>query len=444
MKQILNHIALGITGLWLFTACENNYEPDFSQEADQRLNVQLTEYQTLLEGAPHGWKAMVKTGTNTGLFYYFDFKEGNEVAMLSDFNNGTATDIQESIWQLKGLQRPTLSFPVYSYVHLPADPKGSVNGGTNGKGLVSDHEFAITRVEGDTVFMEGLLRGSESFMIKATEQEKQAYQNGRIKQMMAHTLTYNEAYPYPYLEQGETSLPLAINEVAKVFSLIITGEEGKLNILSVPFSYSATGIFLWEEVKLNGTSFREIIWDADAEEYYVMAGGTRINFAYSPSPVIVDANPPLYQSIGREYTSVTVDPARLNGLPDAFLDIYNQSAAGLSTVGGLGIIMDYFTLTFDQSDVVTFTIRMHVPSGTVYYSNYKYVKSVDEQGKMTFTLKSMDSNANFIASGVKPLLDYIGGNMFGMQLVAYPRAGSFLAGMYPEGNADTYFFGILE
>ena len=142
MKNMKNTLLINvlIAACMVLAGCDDNYETIFPETPDDRVKKSLEEYNTLLMSAPYGWKASLYTGTGAGYFYYLDFNENGSVTMLSDFNQSAAGEPMTSEWVVKALQRPTLSFTSYSYIHLPADPDGNINNGIPGSGLLSDFE----------------------------------------------------------------------------------------------------------------------------------------------------------------------------------------------------------------------------------------------------------------------------------------------------------------
>jgi len=166
----------------------------FDKSPDQRLTETLNAYQSKLSGAQYGWKATLTTGTGGIYTMYFKFNDSNRVKMLSSFDSTSAVTLKESSYRLKGLQQPSLIFDTYSYIHVLADPNGSVNGGVTSQGLISDFEFyfndSTTTV--DQIGLIGRFNGSKAILTRATAAEATAFNTGQLAAGLAinKILTY--------------------------------------------------------------------------------------------------------------------------------------------------------------------------------------------------------------------------------------------------------------
>ena len=174
MRKILIYI---IAATIVICSCNKKHDNAFSESADERLNDTLAAYQKALTGSQYGWKGLIyPAGLKGGVVgFYFKFDGNNRVEMFSDFDATSAVTPMTASYRLKAVQQPALLFDTYSYVHVLADPDGSVNGGTDGNGLISDFEFAINGISGDTVKLTGRFNGSKAILVKATQQEAQNY-----------------------------------------------------------------------------------------------------------------------------------------------------------------------------------------------------------------------------------------------------------------------------
>src|SRR5438128_3606289 len=117
--------------LLILSSCKKDDTRVFDQSPDTRINDALSKYQSALTGSATGWNATIRTGTGGIYHFHFRFNESNRVTMFADINLETATTPKESSYRLKALQTPALIFDTYSYLHILADPDGSVNGGAN-------------------------------------------------------------------------------------------------------------------------------------------------------------------------------------------------------------------------------------------------------------------------------------------------------------------------
>ena len=114
----------------MLTGCTKKSDLLFPGTADERISESLKAYQDKLSGAP-GWKLFVypsgllSLGIEVGgLTYYMKFTSANRVTMIGDFNQSMADTAKESSYRLKSLQKTSLIFDTYSYIHVAADPGG--------------------------------------------------------------------------------------------------------------------------------------------------------------------------------------------------------------------------------------------------------------------------------------------------------------------------------
>ncbi len=138
---------------------------------DDRLSEQLLEYQKQLTDAKSGWIGYLYPAGGGGYTFKFEFSDDNRVTMLASTNREFSTQSKESSYRLKATQVPSLYFDTYSYIHQLADPDPNQNGGSPGKGLLSDFEFSILKSSSDTLWLKGNLNESELILIRANQEQ---------------------------------------------------------------------------------------------------------------------------------------------------------------------------------------------------------------------------------------------------------------------------------
>src|SRR5688500_18012521 len=164
------------------SSCKKDDDPVFDKSPDERLKEKLDEYQAQLSGAQNGWKGLLITNGGNGSThsFYFKFNNENRVVMLSDFDSLSAVTLKESSYRLKALQQPSLLFDTYSYLHVLSDPDGTVNGGAQGAGLLSEFEFYFDAATSDTIKLIGRFNASKMTLIRATKAEADAFNSGQL------------------------------------------------------------------------------------------------------------------------------------------------------------------------------------------------------------------------------------------------------------------------
>ena len=126
-----------------------------------------------------------------------------------------------------------------------------------------------------------------------------------------------------------------------------------------------------------------------------------------------------------------------------FLTIYNNSAAALNALGGLGLTLDYIEVNFTTANILSLKIFMF--DGTNQYEAiFSYTFTKNASNIYDFTYVTADDNGNFIKSAVQPLLDYFNNNTFQVDwyldpnVTIYPRV-TFI----PQQTANATFTALL-
>src|SRR5688572_3419281 len=240
MKKALSYILAATIG---FYGCNKKSDDAFSESSDERLNETLAKYQAALTGAQYGWKGFIyPAGSKGGLVgFYFKFNENNRVEMFSDFDSTAAVTPMTASYRLKALQQPALLFDTYSYVHVLADPDAAVNGGSYGDGLVSDFEFAIDSIVGDSVKLTGRFNGSKAVLIKATQQEAQNYYDDKYSNRAFSNMNKIVNY-FQRLVVGSTQYEIEVNQSTRTIIFTWVDNDGNVHTATTGYYYVIDGI----------------------------------------------------------------------------------------------------------------------------------------------------------------------------------------------------------
>lgn len=318
----LNAVLL-ISFVFIFSACKK-YDTAFEESPDQRINTALKKYESALTGSATGWNGTIRT-QNGGIYHFhFRFNGANRVNMFSDFSLETATTAKESSYRLKALQTPALLFDTYSYLHILSDPDAAVNGGDYGVGLASDFEFSLDSLTADSVLLTGRVHGTKLTLVKATQADFDAWQNGRWATTLGfENINKIENY-FRRLNIGGTDYEVRINPVTRTVTFTWIDGGGNTRQFTTSYSYSATGVVFVTPFN-TGTqtvSGLEIVsWDAANAVLNVKVSGTATTIAGATKPLKVDLTAP--QRWWQTAASVdgywiSFDGFHVNGVNDAF------------------------------------------------------------------------------------------------------------------------------
>jgi hypothetical protein len=355
MRNNLICLLFIMTGMF---ACKKETDPVFDKSPDARINDTLSHYQQVLTGAPFGWKALVYPAGVPGSVYgfYFRFTDANRVQMFSDFDAPSTNNAKESSWRLKALQQPCLLFDTYSYLHVLCDPDASHNGGQYGQGLGSDFEFAINGAQGDTVWLTGRFNRSKALLIKATQQEQNAYQQHQINRAIDsidQILTY-----FHRLTAGSSRYDISVDNFLHqiTFTWIV---DGKVKTVTTGYTYTPSGIALspaFKDSSNNTTisSFDQVKWENGAINFNI--NGKPASITETATPVAIDASAPkrwyAYALNNRRYWA-TDNGFRVNGQKDAFHIATLPAFAFLTyypQIDGPGTTLDLLGFAIYQDD----------------------------------------------------------------------------------------------
>ncbi len=295
---------MALTGL--LYGCDNSEESVFEETADERINKAMATYQSVLEGAPDGWNALVYPETGGVYSFFIRFDNANRVVMYSDFNDKIASAAKESSYRLKAMQTPALIFDTYSYLHILSDPDPSVNDGITGEGLRSDFEFSIysDSVTTDRIALVGRRYNSRMVLTRATAAQKTAYESGALaKNLNFHKITGLHSY-FKRASINGTQYEIVYNPLQRTITFSWVNGSGNLVSFTSLYYYTADGLQLVSPLA-NGSqtisSLSEITWTESTKT---------IGFtANSAKSTIVEASAPLKpdNTAGRTWWQMAVD-----------------------------------------------------------------------------------------------------------------------------------------
>ena len=332
--MLKNRLLYILTLAILFAGCDKKTDEIFDKSPDQRLSEALAAYQQALVSAPNGWKVFIfPKGLQSqsievgGFSYYMKFTDANRVTMFSDFDTSTASVPKESGYRLKAVQRPSIYFDTYSYLHIPADPTATVSrspSGADGYGWGSDFDFSFAdKAPGDTIHLKGNFNGTEAIMVKATAQEAAAYNNKQlaasIKLLQSlsiigyfKVLTFGGKQYYITIDEGNKLITFSWLNGSTVQSFT-TGYSSTLNgiVFSEPFN---TGTAV-----IPGINF--VTWSPATLTMNVTVNNTATTISDAGRPLQVNVNLPRawwQYSVDQDSYWFSVYGFTVNGVRDAY------------------------------------------------------------------------------------------------------------------------------
>jgi hypothetical protein len=380
-----------------------------------------------------------------GFTYYLKFSNTNRVTMVSDFLLDIAAFPKESGYRLKALQRPSLIFDTYSYMHIPADPDPNVSfspTGSGGYGYGTDFNFSFTEVTPkDTMVLEGNFNKSSAVLIKATQAEMDAaLTNQQLAQIIYITANFFiPTNPYLYFP-ATPGLKIATSFDFNKTLITFSYEDGGVLINKVVgFSFTTYGLHLQNPVTLGSYTFQDIYFDDTTGVYYILSGTTRVEFANNPTPVISLS---LTNIIGNQLTTITIPPgANLPGESSLFISNYNAvKDAILSGIYGLdlGDMNFVFNAGSQTMDVIVYVFQN---GAGPFICRYSYTYLADANGNFKFTKIGQNGNGGLIVDDMNNILSYIEADQFTID--GFSTSAGLLGQMKSIENPLFYFSGNL-
>lgn len=322
MRKIALYIIAATIG---FYGCNKKSDNAFSESPDERLNDTLAAYQSALTGAQYGWKGLIyPAGLKGGVVgFYFKFNENNRVEMFSDFDAASAVTPMTASFRLKALQQPALLFDTYSYVHVLADPDAAVNGGSYGNGLISDFEFAVDGIAGDTMKLTGRFNGSKAYLIKATQQEAQNYYDKKYANRLFSNISKYITY-FKRLVVGSTQYEIQVNQSTRTITFTWVDSNGNLHTFTTGYYYTADGIALSPAFTDGATTiaaFNNITWNGSTTTLSFTVNGTASSIVGSGQPIKVDTDAPRrwwQYALDQGGYWISTQGFHVNGVDDAY------------------------------------------------------------------------------------------------------------------------------
>lgn len=372
----------------LISSCRKDDDHVFSESVDQRLSKQLSAYQEQLSGAPYGWKMIIEPAGGGAYGFYMKFDNANRVDMVSDFDSASAVTLKESSYRLKAMQQPSIIFDTYSYLHVLADPDGSVNGGTDGVGLQSDFEFFFNdSTTADTIKLTGRVNGSKAILVKASQEEANAYTSGTFNVNLFHDILEKILQYFKQLTVSGKSYDLNINPRTRTIIITSVDDQGNPNSFTTSFYFSLNGIELSQPFLAGSTivtGFYSPVWSGATQTITADAGNnTSATIKGVIKPQVLDTEAPRrwWQTMADEgnfwytYTGFHVD-----GVDDAYglTGIQNFVALGFwpqyGTSGGITYDLAGYLMNEDGQLTLSFGTAFRAPTftsdGRIRFGNY--------------------------------------------------------------------------
>ena len=428
MKKIFIYIILFQLS---FLSCKKSeVEPLFPDSANQRAANAVSGYKKQLTDAQYGWKGAYYPdgGQAGGYSFYLKFDATGKLTMYSDFDGingfsylGSGYDKAfETTFQIKALQKPTLIFDSYSYLHELVNP--DYNGGT---GQFADMELEFVSATDNTIKLVGNINKTELILTKITKTESDNLANGTFASVFNGTYNYanSPSFLTLVLPTGDKA-DLQIDLNAKSLVLYFLNRSGNIDAVNSAFIVTTTGIQLKDPITFGGTTFQEMFWDAALKVYYINVGGKRVDIVGASRPTL-----PFYYALGNIFVGFNMSP----DIPSQTVEykaLYTKiksNVIALSTTPPVRVIGNIYLqyLPNDGVFVLVVEYKRTNTDGSLVFDGAGvlfYQPALDSKGNIKFTRQSRTGTLSggqlingisaIISAGIKPLTDVLEGSTF--------------------------------
>jgi hypothetical protein len=406
--------------LLTFFSCQNNeIEPLFDESSNKRASALIESYKSKLTESTNGWKgAYYPNGAQAGGYSFFlKFNKNGSLSMYSDLSIAAADRSFETTYQIKALQKPTLIFDSYSYLHELVNP--DYNGGT---GEFADLELIIVEVTDNKIVLDGVRNNTELVLTKLSNTEFESLSKGGLSTVLRSTLDYafSESFIILALPTGE-KVDVFFDYNSKILSAFFFKNNDVSNVSS-PFITTTTGIQLRNPVTISGTRINELIWDNANKQYYFLNSGNRTNLVKSNRPSM-----PFYFALGYIFTDFVIEEKiseQNEQFKQVFAEIKNE-VIKLSTVAPARVIGDISFRYLPQDGVFALVIdytRTYPDGVDSFGAVLFYEPQLDNKGNISFARLSQTGTlsqgqffngiSGIVNTGVKKFTDIIESNSF--------------------------------
>jgi|GEM_PF-1853035 len=275
MKKIYTYLIVCVVAF--FASCTSDFESEFDLSPDERVNIELDEWQQALLSSETGWLAHYYPNPELlgGFTYVLKFDDKGVVNM----NWGVGDYEDSSLYSVTMLDRPLLIFETYSKFSKMTDPEL----GKDGKGFGGELEFAFKKfsVNKDTIYLEERVNKDPFILVKAS------------------TTAWDDILKYPamnkeILRRNEKVVPFYLN-------LSVEGWDSKLNMVYyddmqklriyyndgekdvaeyMPINFTHQGFEFHHAVEINGIAVRSFKYDEVNNQFDVLDEGVVGAFKY--------------------------------------------------------------------------------------------------------------------------------------------------------------------
>lgn len=445
MKK-LSSILLSLCAVVFLAGCEEKVIT-MDGSADARVDAMIKSYIDELASAEHGWIADVMT--DEGYYrFYMTFTDDNKVTMYTDNINYPSLNgvPKTSTFNIRSLQRPTLSFDTYSYLTIINDPDNNISGGSGNMGLGTDFEFEIDSYADGVFSLTGRVNRVDASLRKATAEEETSIKAGGLMSVLVDVITYKQGLNC-HFPVGDAQVNVLFNGRSNTF--FYEDESGNVTETTCFAQIEQNkNVDLVEPVVIGGKTITGFAWKADTQSYSAIVDGAEVAVEDQVDPIF-----PLHQMLG---------PGKLYTVMQTVLQMFPSTEQAdnqfgyhmmsayqfLTTRFGMPLNVVQLEFTTSESGQPRLIMAWQVGRFMGYYTYYLTFNEEEDQftiTKMTFEDDSIGNGQVFYQGAAKTFADFWVGKTFKIEWTPV-TFGSYVMGqlsLVDDGGMPAEWYGAL-
>lgn len=446
MRNIKYGIAILALTIVMFGCERKSYVAAFDELPQARVAKVIDSVRTILTGAPNGWVGVMATSTGGGFGFYMEFDAAENVKMVADLNNTTATQMKSSRYRIRQDAGVALSFDTYNYISILNSPDPALYGGAIRDGFRSDIDFIYDHATADSIIFIGK-RYRQIFKLgKATAAQKAAYTAGNYQASIGNFKSFFATRFNNYIDMGGTKIALS----AATDSSLTAGKrltftrsvDGVAVAVVQKFAYTIDKMALTGAgVSMLDKTLMHAAWkDANTLAVYD-AAGTEFIVQQNPIPLIEFLSVYAYN---RSYNSIFLGSGVLSpGVTSDFNAVYN---ALVSRFAASGRTIRDFEIKLNNSNTLAIRLNYHANTNPTAGFLAEALSSYTMQdGVMQLSGNlSINGNWNTRAAQIGDFGTFFQGKAFKPDWVSSSVPGLNLGGLYRVDQPTAFVYGVMR
>ncbi len=418
--KLFKNILFALCAVCFLPSCEKEVIITLDNSADIKIQQTIDSYITTLSEARYGW--LVDVDTNEGYYQFLmHFTDDNFVTMYTDnlkYPDYNARP-KRSTYNIRSLQRITLSFDTYSYLAIINDPEDKISGGSGNQGLETDFDFEIVSYEDGVFNMTGRINRVNARMRKATMSEMRAVEDGGLMNSLKNLINYKSN---EFISFSTNKTDVSIIFKMRTMDIAYFTENDVLIEETVDLNIRPTyDIELTESFDIEGISLTGFKWDNSKKEYSAVVGSSLFQLDSGEKSII-----PFYRLFGynKKYTEIASSISMYGSNMSNYIYRLMNYSSNVANATDANIV--FIT---DESGNPCMRLTVYMNTGVYYLPvSYDYDITYNETGD-EFTVGTMRYGADIY--GYSKYLDVL---LLPMSIIRYWENKTFIV----DWNSQTY------